>query len=76
MSDSIASHWRSVDQEYPELNVRILIAADGGEVGIGYWDPDGGWLIEFDDGITEVEPLFWMPIPEHPVAKLRGLANQ
>jgi hypothetical protein len=34
--------WHSVKETYPEPDVRVLVATDENEVGVGYWHPDGG----------------------------------
>ena len=57
--------WRSMDN-YPEPEKRVLVATDDGTVGVGYWHPEAGWLLEVEMGETECEPLYWMPLPEHP----------
>jgi len=58
--------WQSVSEAYPDQNERVLVATEDGEVCIGRWDPEAGWLIEIEMGEMEVEPLYWMDLPPHP----------
>jgi len=62
----VSSEWQSVSETYPEPDERVLIATDDGRVGIGRWDPEAGWQMEFEMGEYEVEPLYWSPLPLHP----------
>jgi hypothetical protein len=62
----VTDDWQSVSETHPEPNERVLIATDDGEVGIGHWEPDAGWLLEIEMGEMEVEPLYWMSLPLHP----------
>ncbi|MCL6699097.1 hypothetical protein LZ496_09935 [Sphingomonas sp. NSE70-1] len=64
--------WNSVKETYPAPNVRVLIATDENEVGVGYWDPDAGWMLEIEMGETDIEPLYWMELPLHPSLAAQG----
>jgi len=56
-------NWLPMDT-YPPPNKRVLVTADNGDVGVAYWEPDAGWLMEFDEGIGDCEPIAWMPLPD------------
>ena len=58
--------WVLVDAAYPAANERVLIATDDGNVGLGFWEPDSGWLMFEEEEIGDVEPLYWAKLPTHP----------
>lgn len=64
--------WHSAKETCPEPNVRVLVATDENEVGVGYWDPDAGWMLEVEMGEMDVEPLYWMILPVHPDLSREG----
>ena len=41
-------------------------------VGVGYWHPDAGWMLEIEMGETDIEPLYWMELPFHPSLAAQG----
>jgi hypothetical protein len=56
----------------------ILIAATGGQIGMGFWTDEGdgkvwGWSIPAMNGgeylRPSLVPTHWMPLPKHPTAK-------
>lgn len=51
---------------YPPPEKRVLIATELGEVGVGHWEPEAGWLLEFEEGEAECDPVAWMPLPDPP----------
>lgn len=59
--------WRSVD-DYPPAGQRVLVAGNDNSVGIGFWNPEEGWMLEGEMGDMDCEPLYWMPLPAHPDA--------
>jgi len=53
------SQWVSVEDELPEFDDDFLVTGSDIELEVCHFDPDWGWLDDFD--ITH-----WMPIPTPP----------
>lgn len=66
--------WRSMET-YPAPEEPVLVADNEGRVSLGHWHPNGGWIIQIGDYETDCEPLYWMPLPEHPHKVARTTAH-
>jgi hypothetical protein len=38
--------WIGVGEEMPYEGQTVLIATDGGSIGVGYFDGEEGWVVE------------------------------
>jgi hypothetical protein len=65
MLDKIS--WQPMETCPAEPWERYLLADSDLDVGVGYIADDGEWYIALDSGESASEPLYWMPIPKHPL---------
>lgn len=64
--------WISVEKQLPEPNTDVLCYMKDGTMLVGFIDTYCMWYANTDEGFysyMDNEPLYWMSLPESPIAE-------